>query len=956
MATSSWVYRAEYSLSDRSSCKKCGNGIGKNVVRLCILQQSRFHDGKDTLWHHPHCFFQRKPNVNVDEIWHFHDLRWADQLRLRKLAAGKTAKIDNDEEEEEEDAAEVDEKKGKRKKKQGSAGSKKIKPGADDLGSADLREQIEMIWACRDQVASLTNKEMKTILEANDQHVPVSGKMLDRLTDVLVFGATEKCTVCASPTGHIVVSADAYRCVGSASEWAKCDFKTQSPARKVPTIPADLLKKHPFLEQYTKWQRRERRFAPCFGDISGENVEKPATNGSAVTVVSEPSTSKGTGGGASKPQRKTEKSKEKFYSKHPLKALRISAVGAALPVKRANLTKMVAALGGDFTAKVSKDTFLLITDAKTILSRPVTVEMAEVCGVTVVPVEFLQECQGEKLKSQKDLVALVEQMKINPWATTAASLMEKLASKSAQPDLTSGLSSSERHRLEEQTKSSRFVIKSDARAQVIIKNGGALDPESNLDDATHSVFRDNGILYACVLARTNVSDGTNGYYKMQIIKRDGREDYHFFRSWGRIGTVIGGTTCAAMEKEEAIEAFEFQFMDKTGNEWKNRERFVKKPSKYFIMELDYGQEEADSEESAVAAGSKTKLEKPIQDVIKMIFDVEEMKKTMKMFEIDLRKMPLGKLHRKQILEAMSVLGELQNLLVAGERVNSPRVIGASNRFFTLIPHDFGVQAPPVLNNVQLVKDKLEMLENLLEIEVAFSILRNETKNTNEDPLDQHYEKLKCKMEVLRKDSKEFKLICQYVENTHAATHTAYKLSVVDVFCIDRQGEADRFASFRKMPNHKLLWHGSRTTNYAGILSQGLRIAPPEAPVTGYMFGKGVYFADMVTKSANYCFTDPSNPTGLMLLSDVALGSMHELTEATCITRLPKGFDSVKGTGQDMPNPKEAVVTPDGIEIPLGHSVKSGVKNTSLLYNEYIVYNEAQINLRYLLKVKFNYAK
>ena len=33
----------------------------------------------------------------------------------------------------------------------------------------------------------------------------------------------------------------------------------------------------------------------------------------------------------------------------------------------------------------------------------------------------------------------------------------------------------------------------------------------------------------------------------------------------------------------------------------------------------------------------------------------------------------------------------------------------------------------------------------------------------------------------------------------------------------------------------------------GILSKGLLIAPPEAPVTGYMFGKGIYFADMVTK-------------------------------------------------------------------------------------------------------------
>ena len=59
----------------------------------------------------------------------------------------------------------------------------------------------------------------------------------------------------------------------------------------------------------------------------------------------------------------------------------------------------------------------------------------------------------------------------------------------------------------------------------------------------------------------------------------------------------------------------------------------------------------------------------------------------------------------------------------------------------------------------------------------------------------------------------------------------------------------------------LLFHGSRISNYAGILGQGLRIAPPEAPVTGYMFGKGVYFADMSSKSANYCKPDHSHPKG-----------------------------------------------------------------------------------------------
>ena len=82
-----------------------------------------------------------------------------------------------------------------------------------------------------------------------------------------------------------------------------------------------------------------------------------------------------------------------------------------------------------------------------------------------------------------------------------------------------------------------------------------------------------------------------------------------------------------------------------------------------------------------------------------------------------------------------------------------------------------------------------------------------------------------------------------------------------------------FKPFSKFENRQLLWHGSRLTNYAGILSQGLRIAPPEAPVTGYMFGKGIYFADMVSKSANYCFATPDNSRGLLLLGEVALGNM-----------------------------------------------------------------------------------
>lgn len=49
----------------------------------------------------------------------------------------------------------------------------------------------------------------------------------------------------------------------------------------------------------------------------------------------------------------------------------------------------------------------------------------------------------------------------------------------------------------------------------------------------------------------------------------------------------------------------------------------------------------------------------------------------------------------------------------------------------------------------------------------------------------------------------------------------------------------------------LLWHGSRLTNWVGILSQGLRIAPPEAPVTGYMVK--LFQIVLVEESTRLCF-------------------------------------------------------------------------------------------------------
>lgn len=236
-------------------------------------------------------------------------------------------------------------------------------------------------------------------------------------------------------------------------------------------------------------------------------------------------------------------------------------------------------------------------------------------------------------------------------------------------------------------------------------------------------------------------------------------------------------------------------------------------------------------------------------------------------------MPLGKLSRRQIEKAYTVLSDLLKE-IEGEN-NPARILDGSNQFYTLIPHDFGMQKPPLLDNEKMITNKTLMLDNLLEIEFAYSILKSgeEGETEEKDPLDVHFEKLATDMQVLPKSSTEFTNIVDYVKNTHGSTHSHYNLDVMEAFKITRRGEAKRFKPFSKFKNRMLLWHGSRLTNYVGILSQGLRIAPPEAPVTGYMFGKGVYFADMVSKSANYCWTSHQNPIGLMLLCEVALGDM-----------------------------------------------------------------------------------
>lgn len=81
---------------------------------------------------------------------------------------------------------------------------------------------------------------------------------------------------------------------------------------------------------------------------------------------------------------------------------------------------------------------------------------------------------------------------------------------------------------------------------------------------------------------------------------------------------------------------------------------------------------------------------------------------------------------------------------------------------------------------------MEMLESLLELEIAYSLLKSEKDGDGSvHPVDLHYEKLNAEISPLPRDTEEFAILEKYVKNTHAATHTQYSLVVEEVSLVSQ---------------------------------------------------------------------------------------------------------------------------------------------------------------------------
>jgi poly [ADP-ribose] polymerase len=490
--------------------------------------------------------------------------------------------------------------------------------------------------------------------------------------------------------------------------------------------------------------------------------------------------------------------------------------------------------------------------------------------------------------------------------------------------------------------------------KIISKNDIVVDSLIPQSQNYHVVKDDtntyNGEYFSCTLNKSNLERNNNKFYILQLLQSEIDNSYYLFIKWGRVG-VKGKYKLEKCSLEYGKKKFMLKYKDKTGRNYKE-------------IKIDYSNGEDDNKEMLENKDEKNKKENKsteelhkilsdkVIELIELIYDKNILNHQMKEIGYDSSKMPLGKLAKESLEKGYLILKNIEKEL-QNKSPSKTTLTQLSSDFYTYIPHDFGFQKMYhfIIDSLEKVKSKIDMIETLKDMKVATKIINETIEDSQSKIILNYYQQLHCKINHIPKTDKIYSLLEKYlsvkINNKSDYSYYNTSLKLLEAYELKREGEEERY--LKNLSNKKLLWHGTRISNYVGILSQGLRIAPPEAPSSGYLFGKGLYFADMSSKSCNYCY--PVNNIGLILLCEVALGNIEKRfsTDYSLPNTMNKGNNSILGVGKIYPS--DGIFVEKNLFIPCE---KVSVNNEyAVSFDEFIVYDVRQVKLRYLLKIQYD---
>jgi predicted DNA-binding WGR domain protein len=459
--------------------------------------------------------------------------------------------------------------------------------------------------------------------------------------------------------------------------------------------------------------------------------------------------------------------------------------------------------------------------------------------------------------------------------------------------------------------------------------------------------------HGCMLNQVDIGRNENKFYQLQVIKTQSGQ-FFLWKRWGRVGQVGQHSLSPPGSQSSAISAFRKGFKDKTGLSWEDRDG-DSVPGCYTYMRLDVpGTAVAGSVPggsvgaSSVGTGTGTSsvpatdpsLDGRVSALVGELYDQQMMTQTMSTsFNIDVQRLPLGKINAVQLNEAEQILKQIEDRITLGTGAQSLEQL--SSRFWTLVPQaSKNNQRLPVVDTLQAVARLVDTVDTLRNIQVAVGVMQATSS------LHQLYASLGTRMTGC--DDDDLTLLRLMLKGTTSSVHGC-RLELLDALRLHKpsQDVLDRSGTFRSVDDHRMLFHGSRTSNMVSIIKDGFRIPRPDQVMNGSTLGRGVYFADCCTKSSQYCSIGQGQ-VGYMLVCEVALGTKHVVTgpHATGIhppfhSRVAKGTKTV-----DYVQGDDRVWYPTGPVRP-----KATSESSTFQHNEFVISDANQYRFRYILKVR-----
>lgn len=470
--------------------------------------------------------------------------------------------------------------------------------------------------------------------------------------------------------------------------------------------------------------------------------------------------------------------------------------------------------------------------------------------------------------------------------------------------------------------------------------------------------------YDVVLNQCNITGGNNNnkYYRIQMLEEESSGNIYVWLKWGRVGEAPKQNGMKVegpfVNESAALKVFAKKYNDKTKNKWGD-EDFTPVSGKYTRIEIDYSANVKPQQLKSSSDGDddveymESKLDPKTKELVEVLFSKEMRDEALTTFNLDLQKLPLGVPSQQQIQSGISILNKIEDKLSGGRVPDSYDAL--SSKFYTAIPHSFGRSRPPAINTQTLLQERYDMCNILRDMFSTNETIRQleETKKKKKKipyPTDSHYDTLKADLLLVDAKSDEFKMIKDYFDKTKNSSSSA---KLINAWSVDRQGESNRFQKFENMENRRLLWHGTNIAVVAPIITSGLRIMPH----SGGRVGAGIYLASMQEKSAQYT-SGYGTKFACMFLCESALGKSHSVTSdgphASGLKKAPNGYDSVHAVGTVTPKSwAETKIEEKAVKVPKDHVHSSGVQS-SFRHDEFLVYDEAQVRLRYVLTVKLGW--